>query len=239
MKLCSIEGCERKHYQHGYCFMHFGRILRGCLDMRPGKIIDMPKRPFKSCSVDGCNGKHFARGYCRNHHARFLRKGTPYKKYLSPNCKVPGCEKPRSALGYCSFHYERFKNGIPLNAERYETHRGVNNENWKGGVAEYPNHSLMKRVRKQILKERGEFCQICRLPANKIHHLDKTKSNHDPSNIIIVCQRCHFRWFHKVGRPIKPISPIAHGRSRAATAEEGIGLGASPLDKLGSQPSYG
>lgn len=91
--------------------------------------------------------------------------------------------------------------------------KGEKNNRWNGGTSQYPNHSLMKRVRKQKLEQVGHKCQICKVPANYIHHLDGSKSNHDPNNLIVVCPSCHFRIFHKVGRP-KKVKPPKQYKSK-------------------------
>ena len=57
--------------------------------------------------------------------------------------------------------------------------------------AEYKNHSLMKRNRIAKLKEAGGRCEICNEPAKSIHHIDETKHNHEPFNLIVVCKACH------------------------------------------------
>ncbi len=36
--------------------------------------------------------------------------------------------------------------------------------------------------------------------ANEIHHLDKTKTNHDPNNFMVLCHKCHTSNFHRQKR---------------------------------------
>jgi len=80
--------------------------------------------------------------------------------------------------------------------------KGKNNINWKGGVAEYPDHYEMKKLRLEVLEEANYTCGICGGKATEIHHIDKTKTNHVKENFLAVCRRCHIVQFHRdvVGR---------------------------------------
>lgn len=69
--------------------------------------------------------------------------------------------------------------------------RGEDNSSWNGGIAEYPNHSLMKRNRIIKLQQTHGLCEICGAHANRIHHIDGSKNNHDLSNLIALCNKCH------------------------------------------------
>jgi hypothetical protein len=69
--------------------------------------------------------------------------------------------------------------------------RGEKNCNWKGGLAYYPNHSEMKRVRKEVLKEANNICQFCGGFTNRIHHKDLSKDNHSKTNLVACCQKCN------------------------------------------------
>ena len=95
--------------------------------------------------------------------------------------------------------------------------KGKNNPNWKGGIAEYPNHSLMKKNRLIKLKQTAGKCEICGRKTEKmnIHHLDGSKSNHSLDNLILLCRNCHCR-LHR-GRKAKTSIWI---RRYGATAKE-------------------
>ncbi|HDP36993.1 MAG TPA: HNH endonuclease [Candidatus Atribacteria bacterium] len=69
--------------------------------------------------------------------------------------------------------------------------KGENNVNWKGGIAKYPNHYLMKKNRLIKLQQTKGKCEICNKQAYEIHHKDGTKENHLLSNLIVLCKRCH------------------------------------------------
>jgi hypothetical protein len=118
-------------------------------------------------------------------------------------CSIDGCGRKYYARGLCRMHYTRvirhplsphllnpdpLKPGAPI---------GALNRNWKGGISEYKEHGIMKKVRLQKLESENHLCQICHSEATEIHHLDRTKSNHDPLNLVAVCRPCHFAVFHK------------------------------------------
>ena len=55
-------------------------------------------------------------------------------------------------------------------------------------------------ISKAIKDERGWQCEICHVkqgdePNNNmtVHHKDHSPFNNDPSNLLVVCQKCHLR----------------------------------------------
>ena len=79
---------------------------------------------------------------------------------------------------------------------------GERNPNWNGGTAEYPNHSLMKRRRKERLEMDNYVCFRCGGKATLVHHLDGGKTDHSLSNLASSCRVCHISGLH-VGRKNK------------------------------------
>lgn len=71
---------------------------------------------------------------------------------------------------------------------------GERNGNWNGGTSEYPNHSLMKKIRLEVLKEANYICHFCGGIADKIHHLDKSKNNHSKENLVASCCKCNAKF---------------------------------------------
>ena len=65
MRLCSIEGCGRKHLALGLCHAHYNRRRKGT-DLDPPIQIRDPNR---GCSVEGCGKKHYGLGLCCVHYA--------------------------------------------------------------------------------------------------------------------------------------------------------------------------
>ena len=85
---------------------------------------------------------------------------------------------------------------------RHSYNKGENNPNWRGGIAEYPDHYLMKKVRLEVLEEANYTCYYCGNKANEIHHKDQTKNNHSKENFEACCHGCnHLRENTKPHKP--------------------------------------
>jgi len=178
---CSIDGCERRTSAKGFCQSHYIKAKR------LGEI------PGPKCKVENCNKGTYGKGFCHNHHELNRRNGSPtYKKDMLIKCSVPECNRlmtGRNRFDFCKFHVHRRYVSIELN--RPFGNKSELNPNWKGGIAEYPDHSLMKRIRKEVLKEANNICQFCGGYANEIHHKDQSKDNHSKDNFIACCHKCN------------------------------------------------
>jgi len=71
VKVCSVEGCDRKHYGNGYCQMHNRRARENGGDPNGARAYG------QSCQVPGCTNRHHANGFCSKHGHRFKRHGDP------------------------------------------------------------------------------------------------------------------------------------------------------------------
>lgn len=123
-------------------------------------------------------------------------------------CRVSGCIKPHFTQGYCASHYTkrryRKEHNLPsgdflLSVNLHGHTKGEKNGMWRGGVAEYRNHYLMKKVRLEVLKEANYRCQLdgCGRKTNEIHHKDKSKTNYKKENFLAVCHKCHMGILHR------------------------------------------
>lgn len=66
-RTCSIDGCDNKHYGHGYCDKHTKRVLRLGTPLLPPRIK-------YECSEAGCHNKRRRRGLCEMHARREDRR---------------------------------------------------------------------------------------------------------------------------------------------------------------------
>lgn len=191
MKLCSVEGCDKKHVARGYCRLHYSKALR-C-----GEFITNKYNLINKCCVDGCTRKYYAKNYCRNHYSKYI--SNDFRVHMDNRCMATDCNT-NSADIFCARHMRQYYHS--------NARKGEYNCNWNGGSSEYKNHSLMKKLRILKLKSNNHTCEICGGQATEIHHLDKDKSHHELNNFIAVCHKCHFRTFHRqdVGRPRKVIN---------------------------------
>ena len=218
IKKCSIEGCQTKYHSLGYCQKHYLRFrthgdpniiktkprgicsIIGCgLPHAAKGFCKKHYMKFKNtseggrpCKFPGCKRTHSAKGYCRKHYAILFRKGKVKYEYIKKKCLVPSCyASTTSKNGYCKFHNLRLRAGIPLTIPKGEAFRGTRNPRWNGGTAEYPNHSQMKRIRKEVLREANNICHFCGAFAYQIHHKDLSKNNHAKENLVACCSKCN------------------------------------------------
>ncbi len=74
MTLCSVVGCVRPYYGHGYCSAHLRRWKRYGDPLKSGRALN-GQRP--SCSVVDCNNTAQCRGWCAMHYSRWKKHGDP------------------------------------------------------------------------------------------------------------------------------------------------------------------
>jgi 5-methylcytosine-specific restriction endonuclease McrA len=198
MRLCKIEGCNRTSKARGLCNMHYYRDKKGIKDLSPFPLSRKEFSTLKSkikCNIDGCLNDYFANGFCHNHYELNRRNGIPghiMRKEIK--CSFEGCnEFATRKFGLCSFHLGRKRNGIPLEIPRGKAFSGKRNPRWNGGVADYPNHSEMKRIRKIVLEEENYTCHYCGKHTKRIHHIDLSKDNHKRENLTACCNSCNLK----------------------------------------------
>jgi hypothetical protein len=144
-------------------------------------------RKFYDCQVEGCKNKHYAKHYCQTHYVIFVTNGG----YKLHKCLVKDCNKKTHNPKYCSKHSLSNSKHRSLDLSIKYTCRGSKNYMWKGGVAEYPNHYLMKQ-RRLVLLKKYPLCRIChKKPSIEIHHKDGDKSNHAWKNLLPSCHKCN------------------------------------------------
>lgn len=166
---------------------------------------------MRKCKVPNCAKKYFEAGFCQMHYVRWRKYKNPYiVKIRGPNkikrntgaCIVEACNNPQRTKNLCEKHYNRFKKwGDPniVKKSKGNTHiRGNKNPNWRGGVADYPNHALMKKLRLKKLKQQNFKCQICGGKATEIHHRNRDKSDQRLRNYLALCHKCHISNFHRI-----------------------------------------
>lgn len=74
--------------------------------------------------------------------------------------------------------------------------KGEKNPRWNNGASEYLDHAILKKNRLEVLTEAKGRCQVCGERAYIVHHIDGFKNNHDLSNLVALCRKCH-TIFHK------------------------------------------
>lgn len=164
-------------------------------------------RKKRSCKVLGCKKPHYQHNFCKNHFENWRRCGKP--EGIKHKCIVSGCNNiiNISHEKYCRPHRDRKASGLTLDLRISCRHlqgaRGRKNPQWRGGVAEYPNHYQMKKQRLIVLERDNWTCVYCGKWSKSIHHLDETKWNHAESNLVCACPNCNSKqsspYFKKYG----------------------------------------
>ena len=72
MRICKIDGCNKKHKGHGYCQIHLIRFKK-----HGDPLYIAPKKIRGICKVEECDNPHIALGYCNKHYVRFKKYGDP------------------------------------------------------------------------------------------------------------------------------------------------------------------
>jgi len=186
VRICSVEHCGEKHQARGYCKRHYASM-----------VPKEGRRPINrtGCVYPGCTEqKHHAKGYCRKHHAKLYKAEVRRKKGLIPWSDLPHCAatdcKRKAAKHdiFCATHFQRY-------IHRKYPHDGQYHWSWKGGVAQYPKHSELKRIRKAKLVYVNYKCQekspVCTKKATMTHHINGNRGDHSWDNLEPVCSKCH------------------------------------------------
>jgi len=70
VRLCSVEGCGRKHRSNNFCTMHLSRHRKG------SPLTPTPKPERARCKISCCNGFSLSQGMCNKHYLRLRKTGT-------------------------------------------------------------------------------------------------------------------------------------------------------------------
>lgn len=205
-KKCKIENCDRDHSAKGYCKMHYDRVRNNVIDMRAEPLPrkgwiwkkDDPRRKNKGklCVIPDCTSEIYAMDLCRVHYNLNLRNGYPSKK-IRPKmmCKVNSCPRYGGKLGLCNYHRSLLYRGSNLNKPK--GNKGELNSQWKGGISDYPDHHTLKKNRLIILNNANWTCKYCGEKADRIHHRDLSKDNHNIENLDPICTKCNAQYRKK------------------------------------------
>lgn len=73
--ICTIDICDRKHYGHGWCQLHYTRWYKtgNPLQLKKGNA----SRIEVGCKFEDCKNPHNAKGYCYTHYFRWKNHGDP------------------------------------------------------------------------------------------------------------------------------------------------------------------
>lgn len=88
--------------------------------------------------------------------------------------------------------------------------QGEKNWRWKGGFIPY-GPGWTPTLRASIRKRDGHQCRNCGFKPTRsrqlhVHHLDGSKTNHDPANLVTLCNTCHAKHHH--GTVVLDLMPV-------------------------------
>ena len=116
-KVCSVEGCNKRHKAKGYCNYHYQQFRKygQVIKIKPKRINSKPKKVKKAeiCKENGCNNYARTKGYCPKHYKQILKyKRTltdeEYYKVIHVRCIKEGCNNRVYKMGYCKEHYNNY-----------------------------------------------------------------------------------------------------------------------------------
>lgn len=136
---------------------------------------------MRLCSIDGCEKKHKAKGLCNSHYV------SKHHRNIRHICENIGCDNTTNGFDLCC----NCKQYLTKKNKHIHGNCGSNNARWRGGNSDYKNHSIFKQNRIIILKQYNFKCGKCNNKATQVHHKDYSKDNHDISNLLPLCSKCH------------------------------------------------
>lgn len=209
MRICTVEGCQKKVKARGWCNMHW---LRWSKTGDPGEAAQRHNKLPQNCIIPECPKRPVGRGLCGMHYERWRQEGDPglaepRKNHGHPDvCTIQDCTRPHRSHGLCATHYRRWAvHGDPETVLPH--HRPVDdlNPGWLGDDAGY-------MVVHWRLHRRGaakhEVCLHCDGPARHwaYDHTDpneKRSSKGYPYSLnldryIPLCPKCHAQFDKKM-----------------------------------------
>lgn len=121
-----------------------------------------------------------------------------------PNCAVTFrgngrrifCSR-RCARAQRGREFFQSEQGESIKDQMSERLTGPRNWNWRGGRRSLPYApGFVRRLKKRVRERDGNQCITCHvLPTRRdplvVHHIDGSKDNHEESNLVTMCRRCH------------------------------------------------
>jgi hypothetical protein len=205
MKVCQIEGCEKRVLARSMCSTHYQRVARHG-DPHVNNRHRRHERECAHCSTSFQVKPSAVQKYCSwtCYHAH----EAPQRRLaaMSKVCAVDGCAARHWAGDYCSMHYQRvMKTGHPGPVEPYSK-TGEGNSNWRGGrvragekmrywkrympahpAADALGYVLEHRLVAEVLL--GRYLRADEV----VHHINHDPSDNRPENVSVMTHAEHMR----------------------------------------------
>lgn len=212
MRTCSVPGCDRPHYGHGYCNMHWLRwrrtgdplIVRPPMansgsfqkgQPSPNKGVPMSEeakqhlREVKTGRSMPTNPTRFQPGQVPHNKGKSWSEGTKKKIRVARARQVLPLDhglKVRRAL-----------TGKPKTPEHIAKLSGPNHYRWNGGHGRNLSKREWRELRQQVLERDNYTCQQCGATDVVLvaHHIIPHPDGPDAfDNLVSWCRACHVRY---------------------------------------------
>lgn len=151
--------------------------------------------------------------YC----SRVCRSKAQRKERIHKHCEY--CGKEFTVYPYIGRDSTRGRFCSPECRYLWLSHHfhGRNSHLWLGGISSQGYGPGWSRTLKETIRQRdSRECAICRLTGNVVHHIDYSKDNHAPANLITLCPFCHGGTNHNRGYWSEALSDLAQKRQQYA-----------------------
>jgi 5-methylcytosine-specific restriction endonuclease McrA len=169
-----------------------GKVEAECSNPSCDNLISKYKSQLDLYDLNYCSNE------CRHSHYSQRIQGKNNPRYK---------DKIKSLCSYCgtiiefwpckdSSYDKHFCNRECLGKWKSINNTTHNNPNWKGGKSFEPYPITWNFKLREMIRDRdGRKCQICGAEENgerlAVHHVDYSKRNIDPENLMALCHNCH------------------------------------------------
>lgn len=182
-RICSVDGCEKKHRRGGYCDTHSQRVRKYGSPHLPNRA----PQNSTTCSGPECDRSARTHGLCQSHYSQESRgkalaplETQPQLLGRPDRCTFAGCDRPHKARGLCKQHASQARAGQTLkpiaeylgkipcshdSCNRVQIARGLCAHHYSKTVDKWRRHGITRERGLAIYESQHSSCAICETPA--------------------------------------------------------------------------